>query len=319
VSAVAAPPTDPEARGTSQGIRVALAAYIIWGLLTVYWKQLHRFNAFELIGWRIVSATAVMALVITANTRWGVIRGVFTSRALAGRVVLAATLLAANWSAYMYAIVHDHVIETALGYFMAPLGTMTLGIVVLGERPTRIQKLAMASGAAAVVIFTVASGRPPIAALVIAVSWSLYALLKRRVTLSGIESFAAETFVLFVPAVIAIGLAAPSSSSIPHSADAIELTLVALSGVATAVPLVLFAFAAARVPFTILGPMQYLVPTINFLLGWLFYDEALPWPQLVGFGFVWLALVLVTYERVHATISSRRTDALAAKAAASVM
>lgn len=291
---------------TARGIRVAFVAYVLWGLLTIFWKQLSRFNAFELIGWRIISATIVMSFVVTVTRRWGVMFRVFTDRRLVVRIAMAATLLTANWSAYMYAVVHDHVIETALGYFMAPLGTMALGIFVHGEQPTRLQKMAMASASIAVVVLTVASGRPPVAALVIAVSWSFYGLLKRQVPLNGVESFAAETFMLLVPAVILVTAVASSATSVPSIADSKELAFVALSGVATSVPLVLFAFSAPRVPFTVLGPMQYIVPTINFLLGWLFYDEHLPWTWWVGFVFIWTALVLVTYNRVRTTVATRQ-------------
>ncbi len=189
---------------------------------------------------------------------------------------LAAALLTANWTAYVYAVVHERVIETALGYFMAPLGTMVLGIIVLKERPSAAQKVAIVLAAVAVVELTLSYGRPPIAALVMAVSWSVYGLLKRRVPLAAVDRFAAESFVLVIPALIVVAVTAGVSDSIPRTATAAELALVSLSGVATAVPLILFAFAAARVPFTLLGPLQYLVPTINFLLGWALYDEELP-------------------------------------------
>ena len=203
-------------------------------------------------------------------------------------------------------MVHDRIIETALGYFMAPLGTMTLGILVLKERPTQAQKSAMGLAAVAVVILTISYGRPPYAALTIAVTWSLYGLLKRQVPLAAVESLAAETFVLFIPALVAVGVMAGRSGSIPRTADASELTLVSLAGVATVVPLVMFAFAATRVPFTILGPLNYLVPTINFLLGWILYDEALPVSRVVGFAVVWVALLVVTVDRLRSTVVDRR-------------
>ena len=137
-------------------------------------------------------------------------------------------------------------------------------------------------------ILTISYGRPPYTALAIAVSWTIYGLLKRQVPLSAIEGLAAETFVLLIPALVVVGVMAGRSGSIPRTADATELTLVSLAGLATVVPLVMFAFAAARVPFTILGPLNYLVPTINFLLGWILYHEELPGSRVVGFAFVWV-------------------------------
>lgn len=290
----------------ARGIRAGFVAYLIWGLLTIYWKQLHDFEPIELIGWRIATAGVVMIAVLTVRGRWPVIRTTFADRRLMARITAAALLLTGNWMAYVYAVVHDRVIETALGYFMAPLGTMALGIIVLREHPTQAQKAAMGLAALSVVIVTISYGRPPYTALAIAVTWTIYGLLKRQVPLSAIESLAAESFVLLIPAMVVIGIMAGRSGSIPRTADATELTLVSLAGLATVVPLVLFAFAATRVPFTILGPLNYLVPTINFLLGWILYDEELPVWRVVGFAFVWVALIVVTVDRLRSTVVDRR-------------
>ena len=293
----------------SRGIRAGIVAYGIWGLLTIYWKQLGDFNAIELIGWRIISAGVVMIVVISAQRRWAAMRATFRDRRLVMRIGAAALLLTANWTAYVYAVVHDRVIETALGYFMAPLGTMALGIVVLGERPSTAQKAAIALAGVSVVILTISYGRPPVVALTIAVTWSLYGLLKRQVPLSAVEGLAAETFVLLLPALVVVGVMAGRAGSIPRTGVAGELALVGLAGVATVVPLVLFAYAAQRVPFTILGPLNYLVPTINFLLGWILYDEALPMSRVVGFAFVWVALAVITTDRLRSSVTERRETA----------
>lgn len=305
----------PDGHEVRRGIRAGFLAYLIWGLLTVYWKQLAEFDPAELIGWRIVTAGIVMAIFVTVRGRWPVIVGALRDRHLLGRIVVASLLLTCNWSAYVYTIVQGRIIETALGYFIAPLGTMAVGIVVLGERPTRAQKLAILLAAAAVVELTISYGRVPFAALIVAVSWTFYGLCKRRIPLTGVDSFAAESFVLFVPAAILVGMLAASTTSIPRSANASELVLVALAGVATAIPLSLFAFAALRVPFTTLGPLQYVVPSINFLLGWLVYDETLPWSRLVGFALVWAALAILTVDRVRA---ARDPGAVAARTTAEV-
>jgi chloramphenicol-sensitive protein RarD len=287
----------------------------MWGLLTVYWKRLSGFNAVELIGWRIVSASLVMAVVVSARGRWPAIRAAFADRALAVRITVAALLLTGNWTSYVYAVVHDHIIETALGYFMAPLGTMVLGITVLGERPSAAQKVALGLAATAVVELTLSYGRPPIAALIMAVTWSFYGLFKRRVPLPAVDSFAAESFVLFVPAAIVVIALGAAADSIARSGTAADLTLVALAGVATAVPLILFAFAATRVPFTVLGPLQYLVPTISLLLGWAVYGEELPWSRLLGFGLVWAALLVVTVDGVRGSVARRMTTGVPAVSA----
>jgi chloramphenicol-sensitive protein RarD len=247
-----------------------------------------------------------MAGILTVGRRWPTMRATFRDRRLMVRITAAALLLTANWTAYVYAVVHERVIETALGYFIAPLGTMTLGIVVLGERPSVAQKWAMALAAVAVVVLTASYGRPPYVALTLAVSWTLYGLCKRRVPLSAVEGLAAETFVLLAPALVVIGVMAAHADSIPRTADAGQLGLISVAGVATVVPLTMFAFAVTRVPFTILGPLTYLVPSINFLLGWILYDEELPFSRVVGFALVWIALAVVTVDRLRTTVIERR-------------
>ena len=153
-------------------------------------------------------------------------------------------------------------------------------------------------------MLTVSYGRPPWIALVIAVSWSLYGLLKRQVPLTPIESLAGETFILLVPAVVLVAVVAGRTDSVPSSATAGDWALIALTGVVTAVPLLLFAVAAQRVPFTLLGALQYLVPTINLLLGWLVYDESMPADRLVGFALVWIALIAVTVDQVAHVVAA---------------
>lgn len=290
----------------SRGIRAGAVAYCVWGLLTIYWKELENFSPFELIGWRVVSACVVLAVVITARRRWPVFRAAFADRRLTLRIAGAALLLTANWTSYLYAVGEGRIIETALGYFMSPLGTMIVGILVFKERPSTAQRVAMALAGVAIVVLTVSYGRAPVAGLIIAVSWSLYGAMKRQVPLTAVDSLAAETFIMVVPAVVLSAALAARTDSIPRSADVGEVVLVSLAGLATVVPLVLFAFAAARVPFTILGPLNYLLPTINFLLGWGLYDEDLPLTRLIGFAFVWVALVLVAVDRLRVGGRGRR-------------
>lgn len=290
-----------------RGAIAGLSAYLIWGLLTVYWKQLRGFDAFELIGWRITLSAVVMAAVLTATRRWTHLRPVVRDRHLLGRSALAALLLTVNWTSYVWAVVHDHILETALGYFMAPLGTMMVGVVVLHERLRRAQWVAIAFAVAAVAVLTYSYGSVPWLALAIAVSWTGYGYLKRQIPLTAVESMAAESFILLVPALIVVVALAGQADSIPSSASAAQFTLVLFSGVATIVPLTLFAFAAQRVPFTILGPMQYSVPTMNFLLGWLVYHEALPGTRVIGFALVWVGLMLLTLDSARHSRASRVT------------
>lgn len=287
----------------ARGVRIGVAAYLIWGLLTIYWKQLAGFDAFELIAWRMVCAAVVMAVIVTARHSWPTLRRAARDRTTVSRLVVASVLLTVNWTAYVWAVTNDRVVETALGYFIAPLLTMSMGVFLLGETPTRGQRFAFGCAAIAVVILTVSAGTPPWIALVIAASWSLYGLIKRRVALGAVDSLAGETFVLVVPAAIAVVALSRDADSIVHTADPRDWVLVFGTGIATAVPLMLFARAAQSVPFTLLGPLNLLVPVINFGLGWLIYDEPMPAERLIGFAFVWLALIIVTVDG----LSTRRT------------
>lgn len=293
----APPPLDDAA--VARGVRLGIVAYVIWGLLTIYWKQLAEFDPFELIAWRMVCAAIVMAVIVTARRSWPTITAAFRDPGTALRLVLASLLLTVNWGCYVWAVTAGHVVETALGYFIAPLATMLIGVLVLHERATSGQWFAFGCASVAVVILTVSSGRPPLIALAIAASWSTYGLTKRRVALGSVDSLAGETFVLFVPAVIAALAFASRADSIPATATPTEWVLVFGTGIATAVPLMLFATAARSIPFTLLGPLNLLVPVINFGLGWLVYDESVPFERMIGFGFVWLALVVVMWDRVR--------------------
>ena len=281
------------------GIIAGAAAYVVWGLLTIYWKQLGDFDAFELIGWRITAAAVVMAVVLTFTRGWRRLAVVLQQRALLLRVAAASVLLTVNWTAYVSAVVQGHVLETALGYFIAPLGTVTVGVLVLHEPLRAAQKVALGLAAIAVVVLTISYGRVPWLALLIAASWTAYGYLKKHVPLTPVESMAAESFLLVVPAIVLAVVMAGRPDSIPSSASGGELAYALLSGLATVAPLMLFAYAAQRMPLSIIGPMQYIVPSMNFLIGWQLYDEPLSATKLFGFALVWLGLAVLTADSLR--------------------
>jgi chloramphenicol-sensitive protein RarD len=290
---------DRPTRTVQRGVQLGVAAYLLWGFLTIYWKQLEAFDAFELIAWRMSCAGVVMAVIVTARRTWPNIVAALRHGPTARRLVMASVLLTLNWGSYVWAVTNDRVIETALGYFIAPLATMAIGVFVLHEDPTKAQRVAFALAALAVAILTISYGRPPWIALLIAASWSLYGLAKRRVPLGAVDSLAGETFVLFLPALVAVAAFSTRADSVARSADITDWVLVLGTGVVTAVPLMLFAAAAQSIPFTLLGPLNLLVPVINFGLGWLLYDEPVPLDRLVGFAVVWVALLVVMWDRVQ--------------------
>lgn len=283
------------------GLATGLSAYLLWGLLTIYWKQLSAFGAFELIGWRITTAAVLMAVLITVRRRWASLRTAVIDRHLLTRVAIAAVLLSVNWTAYVWAVVNERVLETALGYYIAPLGTVALGVLVLRETLRTAQWLSLGLAAASVVVLAISYGRIPWIALALASTWSVYGYLKRQVPLRPVDSMAAETLLLAAPAVTLVVVLAGGTASVTTAASPLEWFYVLASGLATVVPLTLFAHAAQRVPLTVLGPMQYLIPSMNFLIGWLVYHEPLTASRVTGFALLWTGLALLTAETLHRT------------------
>ncbi len=289
------------------GVFAGVSAYLLWGFITVYWKALKAFAPLELIGYRILMSVVLLVVILAAKGRLTSLFQKLSADHLWTRVACAALLLAINWTTYVV-VVHDgKVIEAALGYFIAPLGTMLIGVKVLHEKIRPIQLVSALLGLTAVVVLTISYGRVPYIALAMAASWALYGLLKRQVPLQPLESLMSETIFLVVPAIALIIWFSRYDNSVVQSANFWHIILILLSGVVTAVPLLLFAAASLKLPLTVLGPMQYSVPTINFLLGWLAYHEKMSPSRFVGFGLVWIALVIVTVDSIR---RARRSSAL---------
>ena len=289
------------------GVFAGVSAYLLWGFITVYWKALKAFAPLELIGYRILMSVVLLVVILAAKGRLTSLFQKLSADSLWTRVACAALLLAINWTTYVV-VVHDgKVIEAALGYFIAPLGTMLIGVKVLHEKIRPIQLVSALLGLTAVVVLTISYGRVPYIALAMAASWALYGLLKRQVPLQPLESLMSETIFLVVPAIALIIWFSRYDNSVVQSANFWHIILILLSGVVTAVPLLLFAAASLKLPLTVLGPMQYSVPTINFLLGWLAYHEKMSPSRFVGFGLVWIALVIVTVDSIR---RARRSSAL---------
>lgn len=287
------------------GVAYGLGAYITWGLLTIYWKFLKDFNAFELIGWRVVTSSIILLTVIIYTKRLRSLVMALRDPKLCLRIALASILLSINWTTYVWAVVHENVIETALGYFISPLATMIIGFAVLREPIRSAHRAVIAFAGIAVVILTYSYGRPPYLALIIAGSWSVYGYLKKQVPLSSLESLSAEVLMLLAPAIGILIWGFNRSDSVKNIATTTQWTFVLFTGLMTAIPLLLFGAASRRVRLSLLGPMQYLVPTFNFFLGWLAYNEKLDTTRLVGFAFVWFGLIILITDSVKSSKNSR--------------
>ena len=300
--------SEPQRDDTRLGALLAFSAYLFWGMVTVYWKALDDFDPFELIGWRIATSVVVLVVVLVGTRRFVPLLVALGDRTLLARTMAASVLLTINWTMFVWAVVNEHVVETALGYFISPILTTMLGVFRLRERLSVLQRTSLVFAAIGLIILTVAYGRVPWIALSIAGSWSVYGYLKKQVPLGSLESLAAETLVLTVPAVLFLAWGWDASTSVSNNATTVEWLLVALSGTITAIPLLLFGAASRRTPLSILGPMQYLVPTIYFVLGWAIFDEEVSPVKLAGFSLIWICLVLVVVDLF--TTQRRRTVAV---------
>lgn len=290
-----ATPTDADRRtGTLAGV----AAYSLWGVFPLVFHQLRSVGAGEILMHRIVWSFAVVAVLLLVRRDRAWWADVRSRPGAAPRLAAAAVLIATNWLVYIWAVNHGHVIEAALGYYVNPLITVALGVAVLGERLRRAQAVALGFGAAAVGVLTVAYGRMPWVALVLACSFAGYGFLKKAVPVGAVTSLAVETlFLLPAAATGLVVLEVTGGAGFLHGSGWRDLLLVSL-GVVTAVPLLLFGVAARRIPLTLLGLLQYLTPTLQLLCGVLVLDEGLPAPRLAGFVLVWAALAVLAADAV---------------------
>lgn len=288
-----------------KGVQAAVLAYTVWGLLTMYWKELAHLNPFEMIGWRVLSATVIMTIFCAATGRWQAVIEALSDSTMRGRLLGAGALLVGNWTSYVWAVTNDRVIETALGYFLSPLFLMLIGAFKFGEELTPLKQLATVSTVVAVIVLTVSYGSVPYVAILLAVSWSAYGVLKRGVPLGPYVSLTGELYMIAIPAAVAVSVGFFHVGGVMREASGIDWPLLVGTGLITAVPLSLFSFAAPRVPFTLLGPISFLVPIINLVLGWLVYDEPMTTARFIGFGFVWVALLLVTIDTWRAAAHRR--------------
>jgi len=278
------------------GVLAGAAAYGLWGLFPLWFHLLDPAGAPEILANRIVWTFVVMGALTTFRHDWARVRGLRSEPRTIGLLVLAAVLISTNWGVYVWAVTVDRVVEASLGYFICPLLTVVVGVSVLHERLRRLQRVAVALGAAAVAVLAVAYGRLPWVALALAATFTAYGFIKKRVDLPAATSLMVETAVV-APVALAAMVAMSGSSAVTDGGARLQVLLVG-TGVVTAVPLVLFAASAKRVPLTVLGLLQYITPVLQFLLGVLVFAETMSGAQWWGFTLVWVALVLLSVDAV---------------------
>lgn len=308
----------PSRAGLTQG----LGAYLLWGVLPLYFMTISIASATEIVANRIVFSLVFCIILIAVTRSWGELRTLVRDHAAMRRLAVAAVLITVNWVTYAYAVLHGHTVEASLGYFINPLVSAALGVVFLKEKLSRLQWTALGFGLAAVAVLTFAYGSIPVIALTLAFSFGLYGFVKNRVgrTATAATSLTVETAFLTLPALAYMAwlMFHGQATVLTHGAG--HFWLMAASGVVTAVPLLLFAGAARRLPLSTVGTLQFLTPVMQFIIAVAVFREDMPVERLAGFALVWVAIVLLAIDmlrrpRVRATVPAGKSTSPAETAA----
>ena len=278
------------------GTLIAFLAYVLWGFLPLYWHALKALSASEILAYRIVMSVIFIAIVLAAMRHWDWLRDVARRPAAYSRFVLTAVILALNYGVYLWANNSGHLVEASLGYFINPLVNVLLGMIFLRERLRPWQAAAVLIALAGVVYLTVDYGRLPWIALTLALTFGTYGLLRKTARLGSVEGLTLEMAVLFIPSLAyLLFLTTQGEGALLHSSTKTTLLLLG-TGAATAVPMIMFTYGARRVTMTTLGILQYVAPTIQFLIGVFIFGEPFSRSTLVGFMIIWTALAIYWIE-----------------------
>jgi chloramphenicol-sensitive protein RarD len=281
------------------GVLYGIAAYGLWGLFPIYFHALDDAGSVEVLAHRIGWTMLVVIAMLAVTRKLHAVRDLGGDRRKLLLLSVAAVMIATNWGVYIAAVDAGHVIEAALGYFITPLISVVFGMTVFGERLRTAQVIALGLGTVSVIVLSVGYGAFPWIAVVLAVSFGTYGMIKKLVNVGAAESLAVETSVLFLPALAVIVALAWTGDGSFASGDLHLTVLLALAGPITALPLLLFAACVTRVPLSVAGLLQYLTPVLQFLIGWVAYDETMTTARWIGFGLVWLALGVLSYDALR--------------------
>ena len=292
------------------GVLAGLGAYSLWGLFPLYFPLLEPAGGLEIVAHRVLWSLVFIALLLTVLRNWSQVRALVSD----GRRLLvlagAAFLIAVNWVVFVYGVNSGQVVETSLGYFINPLVSVLLGVVVFSERLRPVQWVAVGIAAVAVAVLTIDYGRPPWIALTLAATFALYGVMKKLVRVEAAPGLFVETALVAIPAVVVLAVLHSGGDGTFGNVGVGHTLLLVSSGVATAIPLLLFAAAARRIPLSTVGLLQYLTPLMQLAIGVFVYDEPMPPARLAGFVIVWVALAVFTADSLrHARAGSRRPAA----------
>ena len=279
----------------NKGILYGIGAYVAWGFFPIYWKMLHHVPAIQLIGHRIIWSFLLLIVVILFTKQWTEFRKTVNVRVL--RIyTIAALLIGVNWFLYVWAVNANFIVETSLGYFINPLLSVLMGVIFLKERLRLAQWIPVLLAAIGVTYLTFVYGRPPYIALSLALSFGLYGLVKKLSPLGSLYGLTIETGILFIPALLyLIVMQAKNTASFLNTGITSDMLMIG-AGLVTTVPLLMFASAARSIPLWVVGLLQYIAPTLQFLIGVFIYKEPFSHNQLIGFGIVWAALLVFLVE-----------------------
>jgi chloramphenicol-sensitive protein RarD len=281
-----------------KGIFYAFGAYLIWGLFPIYWKLLKHVPAIQLVGHRIIWSFMLLAAILFVTRKWRELRAPVTDRKILRIYFIAALLVGANWLIYVWAVNSSYIIEASLGYFINPLLSVFLGVVFLRERLRLFQWIAIGFAAVGVLYLTVDYGHLPWISLGLAFTFGFYGLVKKIAPLSSLSGLTLETGILFLPALLFLAYQDwLGQGAFLHTGIASGF-LMAGAGFITTIPLLLFVSAARRIPLTMVGIIHYITPTCQFLLGVLVFGEAFSAKRAIGFGIVWIALIIFGVDSV---------------------
>lgn len=282
-------------RDARDGVIAALAAYLMWGFLPVYFVLVRDVDSSEVLAHRVIWAVPFGALILSFRQQWSEVARAFTHRAMLGWLTLSAVFIGMNWFVYIWAIQDERILETSLGYYINPLTNMLVGYWLFGERLRRYQKIAVSLATIGVVVLTLAADGVPWVALFLAVSFTVYAAIRKKVVIGGMPGLFVETVLLLPFAVIWFAyLYSSSQMEFLSGSSAMDIRLM-LAGPITALPLLCFALAARRLSLTTIGFMQFLAPTIQFCTGIYFGEELTP-AHIICFSFIWSAVAFFIYD-----------------------
>ncbi|MBB3156954.1 chloramphenicol-sensitive protein RarD [Microbacterium proteolyticum] len=305
----AAPPAP--AGGSTRGALYALSAYLLWGVLPIYFLQLTPTDPFEVVAWRIILAFAFCLLLITVLRTWRSFLTIVRQKRLMALTALAGVLIYVNWQTYLIGALTGHVIETSLGYFTNPIVTVLLGVIVLRERLRVLPWIAVGIAVVAVGVIVVGYGSFPWIALTLAFSFGFYGLVKKQIgpSVDAVSGLTLESMWLLPVAAIQLVVVANISGITLGTVGVLHTVLLLSAGVVTAIPLLLFASGARRVPLTVIGLLQFVAPVIQFVIGVWVLHEPMTLERWIGFALVWVALVLLSADSIVASRRHRRVVA----------